>query len=148
LAVAVHCRRLSIDSDLARAARRRSVRAERRPDRVSRHRPAAHLRLVLGDHQRGQRARSRSLAHEVVLQRGGRRLRPHSYLVGVERGWITREQARERVLTTLRFFWTAPQGAESTNVTGHRGFYYHFLDMERGLRFQRVELSTIDTGCC
>ena len=69
-----------------------------------------------------------------------------SYLVGVERGWITREQARERVLTTLRFFWTAPQGAEPANVTGHRGFYYHFLDMERGLRFERVELSTIDTG--
>src|SRR5829696_3228454 len=69
-----------------------------------------------------------------------------SYLVGVERGWITREQARDRVLTTLRFFWTAPQGAASTNVTGHRGFFYHFLDMERGLRFKTVELSTIDTG--
>jgi len=69
-----------------------------------------------------------------------------SYLVGVERGWITREQARERVLTTLRFFWTAQQGADSTNVTGYRGFFYHFLDMERGLRFKQVELSTIDTG--
>ena len=69
-----------------------------------------------------------------------------SYLVGVERGWITRDQARERVLTTLRFFWTAPQGAESANVTGYRGFYYHFLDMESGTRFQQVELSTIDTG--
>jgi hypothetical protein len=69
-----------------------------------------------------------------------------SYLVGVERGWITRDQARDRVLTTLRFFWTAPQSAEATGVTGYRGFYYHFLDMERGLRFQQVELSTIDTG--
>ena len=39
-----------------------------------------------------------------------------SYLVGVERGWITREQARERVLTTLRFFWRAPQGPDSTGV--------------------------------
>ena len=68
------------------------------------------------------------------------------YLVGVERGWITREQARDRVLTTLRFFWQAPQGSGPTNVTGHRGFFYHFLDMERGLRFERVELSTIDTG--
>jgi hypothetical protein len=69
-----------------------------------------------------------------------------SYLVGVERGWITREQARDRVLTTLRFFWTAPQSAEPATVTGYRGFFYHFLDMDRGLRFQRVELSTIDTG--
>jgi hypothetical protein len=69
-----------------------------------------------------------------------------SYLVGVERGWVTRDQARERVLTTLRFFWTAPQGAEPADVTGYRGFYYHFLDMTSGRRFQRVELSTIDTG--
>jgi hypothetical protein len=69
-----------------------------------------------------------------------------SYLVGVERGWITREQARDRVLTTLRFFERARQGADATNVTGYRGFFYHFLDMERGLRFEKVELSTIDTG--
>jgi len=69
-----------------------------------------------------------------------------AYPIGVERGWITREQARDRVLTTLRFFWQAPQGAEPTGVTGHRGFFYHFLDMETGLRFERVELSTIDTG--
>jgi hypothetical protein len=68
------------------------------------------------------------------------------YPIGVERGWITREQARERVLTTLRFFWRAPQGAAPTGVTGYRGFFYHFLDMETGLRFERVELSTIDTG--
>ncbi len=69
-----------------------------------------------------------------------------SYLVGVERGWITRDQARDRVLTTLRFFANAPQSADATNVTGYRGFFYHFLDMERGLRFEKVELSTIDTG--
>jgi hypothetical protein len=69
-----------------------------------------------------------------------------AYPVGVDRGWITRDQARERTLTTLRFFWTAPQGPQPTGVTGHHGFYYHFLDMETGLRFERVELSTIDTA--
>ncbi|MDB4884010.1 MAG: hypothetical protein JWL95_2776 [Gemmatimonadetes bacterium] len=68
------------------------------------------------------------------------------YLVGAEHGWVTRDQARDRVLTTLRFFWEAPQGDALTGVTGYRGFFYHFVDMERGLRFQRVELSTIDTG--
>jgi hypothetical protein len=31
-------------------------------------------------------------------------------------------------------------------VTGYRGFFYHFLDMESGHRFKTVELSTIDTG--
>ncbi|NIP82569.1 MAG: Tat pathway signal protein, partial [Gemmatimonadetes bacterium] len=31
-------------------------------------------------------------------------------------------------------------------VAGYRGFFYHFLDMETGDRFEQVELSTIDTA--
>ena len=69
-----------------------------------------------------------------------------AYPIGVEHGWVSRDAARERVLTTLRFFWKAPQGPQSAGVTGHHGFFYHFLDMETGLRFERVELSTIDTA--
>lgn len=69
-----------------------------------------------------------------------------AYLVGVERGFVSREEARARTATTLRFFWNAPQGPDSVNVTGHKGFFYHFLDMETGLRFQKTELSTIDTA--
>src|SRR5688572_24342673 len=68
-----------------------------------------------------------------------------AYPIGVERGWVTREQARERVLRTLRFLWNAPQGDGATGVTGYRGFFYHFLHLDSGLRFERVELSTIDT---
>jgi len=68
-----------------------------------------------------------------------------AYPVGVERGWITRAQALERTLATLRFFDTAPQGPAETGVSGHRGFFYHFLDKETGHRFGRTELSTIDT---
>jgi hypothetical protein len=64
----------------------------------------------------------------------------------VEHGWITRAQAADRTRTTLRFFWTAPQGTGTTNVTGYNGFFYHFLDMGTGYRFQTVELSTIDTS--
>ncbi len=69
-----------------------------------------------------------------------------AYPIGVERGWVTRDAARERVLATLRFFWTAPQGPEGTDVTGYKGFFYHFLDMQTGRRFATVELSTIDTA--
>lgn len=69
-----------------------------------------------------------------------------AYPVGIERGWITRAQGAERVLTTLRFLYQAPQGDQASGVTGHRGFFYHFLDMETGNRFERVELSTIDTA--
>jgi hypothetical protein len=53
-----------------------------------------------------------------------------AYGVGAERGYITRERARERTLATLRFLWNAPQNSGPRDVTGHRGFFYHFLDME------------------
>lgn len=69
-----------------------------------------------------------------------------SYLIGVERGYITRDQAADRVLTTLRFFNRAPRGDAESGITGYHGFFYHFLDMQTGLRYQKVELSTIDTG--
>ena len=69
-----------------------------------------------------------------------------AYPIGVERGYVTREQARERTLTTLEFFWNAPQGAAASGTTGRWGFFYHFVDMETGHRHQETELSTIDTG--
>src|SRR5256884_8642928 len=69
-----------------------------------------------------------------------------AYPIGVERGYITRAQAAARTVTTLRFFWTAPQDSAVSGATGYHGFFYHFLDMSTGLRFQNVELSTIDTS--
>ena len=69
-----------------------------------------------------------------------------AYTVGVSRGWVTREQALQRSLTTLRFFHAAPQGPQASGVSGHKGFFYHFLDMQTGHRFGRTELSTVDTA--
>jgi hypothetical protein len=69
-----------------------------------------------------------------------------AYPVGVERGYITRAAGAERTLNTLRFLYNAPQGRQPTAVTGYKGFFYHFLDMDTGHRFQTVELSTIDTS--
>ena len=66
--------------------------------------------------------------------------------VGVERGYITRDQGADRTLATLRFFWRAPQGDEPAGQTGRWGFFYHFLDMESGVRSGTTELSTIDTA--
>lgn len=66
--------------------------------------------------------------------------------IGVQRGWISRGEARERTLATLRFLWQAPQGPDSSGVSGYRGFFYHFLDLETGHRFRTVELSTIDSA--
>ncbi|MGH8111071.1 MAG: glucoamylase family protein [Rhodanobacteraceae bacterium] len=68
------------------------------------------------------------------------------YPIGVERGWITREQAVQRVLTTLKFFANAPQGDSEDKDAGYHGFFYHFLDMKTGLRYGPwVEVSTVDT---
>src|SRR5260370_36222397 len=67
-----------------------------------------------------------------------------AYPVGVEHGFIPREEAIERTLRKLRFFSGSEQGT-SPDSTGYKGFYYHFLDMETGRRAWQCELSTIDT---
>jgi len=67
------------------------------------------------------------------------------YPVAVEHGFITRDNAIERVLTTLRFFWNSQQGPEP-DATGYHGFYYHFLDMHTGKRAWKCELSTVDSA--
>jgi len=68
-----------------------------------------------------------------------------AYTIAVERGYLTRAEAITRVLTTLRFFWKSEQN-ESSEATGYKGFYYHFLDMKTGRRAPSSELSTIDTA--
>ena len=68
-----------------------------------------------------------------------------SYVVAVERGYVPREHAVARVLATLRFFWYAEQ-SERPEATGNRGFFYHFLDMQSGIRGRKSELSTIDSA--
>ena len=68
-----------------------------------------------------------------------------AYGIGAERGYVSREDAADRVLKTLQFFLNAPTGPEAAGRTGYKGFYYHFLSMNSGARFKDVELSTIDT---
>ncbi len=68
-----------------------------------------------------------------------------AYVVGAERGFITRAQARARALATVRFFHDAPQGSAAAGVAGYKGFFYHFLDVKTGARYGTCELSSIDT---
>lgn len=67
------------------------------------------------------------------------------FAIGAERHWISRQEAADIVLRMLRFFSNSPQSPDSL-ATGYKGFYYHFLNMETGLREWACELSTIDTG--
>lgn len=69
-----------------------------------------------------------------------------AYGVGAERGWITREAAAERTLATLRFFSESEQSEHPVESAGHRGFYYHFLEIDSGRRWRKCELSSIDTA--
>lgn len=70
-----------------------------------------------------------------------------AYPIGIENGWISRTQAVDRTLTTLKFFRDAPVGPQRTGKAGYKGFYYHFLDMQNGHRYDSwVELSSVDTA--
>jgi hypothetical protein len=63
----------------------------------------------------------------------------------VEQVGLPRDYVAKRVLIRLRFFRDSPQGP-GPDVTGYKGFYYHFLDMETGRRVWQCELSTIDSA--
>lgn len=70
-----------------------------------------------------------------------------AYPIGIENGWVSRNQAVDRTLTTLKFLQGLKQGKQPTGTAGYKGFYYHFLDMQTGERFSSwVELSTVDTS--
>jgi len=67
------------------------------------------------------------------------------YPIAVNNGWLKRADAAERALAALRFFEHSPQGPEP-DVTGYKGFYYHFLEMKDGRRAGKCELSTVDSA--
>jgi len=67
------------------------------------------------------------------------------YPVAVERAWMPRQEAIDRTLATLRFFWNSAQSRD-LDATGYKGFYYHFLDLHTGKRAWDSELSLIDSA--
>ncbi|HEY2955356.1 MAG TPA: glucoamylase family protein [Candidatus Eisenbacteria bacterium] len=66
--------------------------------------------------------------------------------IGADHGWVSRADARGRVLTTLQTFWNGPQGSAASGTIGYLGLYYHWLDMTTATRTWDSELSTIDTA--
>ena len=69
-----------------------------------------------------------------------------TYIVGVEKKYVSREAAANRTLNTLKVLWNLPQGPGKENISGYKGFFYHFLTLDKATRFKTVELSTIDSG--
>lgn len=66
--------------------------------------------------------------------------------IAVDHGWITRIAGRDRTLALLRTLWEKPQGTAPAGTIGYRGWFYHFLDMNTGVRAWNSELSSIDTA--
>jgi hypothetical protein len=58
--------------------------------------------------------------------------------IGDERGYVARSEVRARVLNTLRFLWK--------KLPNHRGFFYHWADVNTGERRWDSEVSSIDTA--
>jgi len=58
--------------------------------------------------------------------------------IGDQRGFIARAPALERVLTALRFLWK--------KLPNHRGFFYHFANINTGERVWDSEVSSVDTA--
>ncbi|HMG83041.1 MAG TPA: glucoamylase family protein [Ferruginibacter sp.] len=67
-----------------------------------------------------------------------------SYIAGIHKNFISRTDAAQRIVKTLRFFYNSHQGPEP-DATGYKGFYYHFIEMSTGKRCWECELSTVDT---
>ncbi|MEO6959826.1 MAG: glucoamylase family protein, partial [Burkholderiaceae bacterium] len=68
-----------------------------------------------------------------------------AYPIAVERGWMSHDEALALTLAALRFFDTTENGDTPCRV-GHKGFFFHFLDMTSGERMNDCELSVIDTA--
>jgi hypothetical protein len=58
--------------------------------------------------------------------------------IGHQRGWISYDEARGRVLAGLRFLWE--------QMPHHRGFFYHWANIHTGDRLWDSEVSSIDSA--
>jgi hypothetical protein len=58
--------------------------------------------------------------------------------IGEKRGFVLRPAAEARALNTLRFLWK--------RLPNHRGFFYHFGNINTGERLWDSEVSSVDTA--
>jgi hypothetical protein len=66
--------------------------------------------------------------------------------IGIDHGWVSREAGRDRIMLGMQTLWDGPQSDASSGTNGYRGLFYHFLDINSGLRTWDSELSSIDTA--
>ncbi|MDO8524931.1 MAG: glucoamylase family protein [Candidatus Omnitrophota bacterium] len=67
--------------------------------------------------------------------------------VADSRGWVSREDAYNRVLTTIKSFHRNPDNPDDFCVDGYRGLFFHFIDAETGKWYKNADcVSTADTA--
>ena len=69
-----------------------------------------------------------------------------AFIIGIEHGWVTREDAFNRILITLNSFYDDPNDVNDLCVEGKYGLFYHFIHTNTGKRFGKSEVSTIDSA--
>jgi hypothetical protein len=58
--------------------------------------------------------------------------------IGEKRGFVPRPEAQARALNTVRFLWE--------KLASHRGFFYHWANINTGERIWESEVSSVDTA--
>lgn len=58
--------------------------------------------------------------------------------IGQQRGFVSQSEARERALATLHSLWSV--------LPNHRGFFYHWANINTGERIWDAEISSVDTS--
>ena len=55
-----------------------------------------------------------------------------AYCIGVDRGWVTRQEAYDRVLVTLNSYFKDPGDENDFAVEGKYGLFFHFINVDTG----------------
>lgn len=84
------------------------------------------------------RANARSTDTSIVASIAATGFGLTALCIGQQRNFIPLVEARERVLVTLRFLWK--------KLPTHRGFFYHFANINTGEREWYSEVSSVDTA--
>lgn len=65
-----------------------------------------------------------------------------AYVIGVEEGWVSKDDANSRSLKTLQTMLALQKDKD----TAYEGFLAHFINMDTGKRVDKNEISSVDTA--
>lgn len=87
-----------------------------------------------------------SVRQNDVVSIAGEGFALSSICIADTRGWITHQQAYNRVWKILNSFYKNPNDSTDFCVQGKEGLFYHMVNSKTGKRDGTSEVSTIDSG--